>query len=105
MNVNLLIARTIDVKASQVAKLARVTNNVILGWHVYLEINFHSIPCAINLRNLESHATQQKNALMKQCAGIRAEKASIKVVKRNACSNIVCLLMLLLAGHRYITIC
>lgn len=86
-------------------RLARVMLNAIRGWHAYLEIDFHSRPSAINLRNLESHATQLMNALMKLFVGIPAEIVSIRVAKRSACSNTVYPLMLLLVGHQSIMIC
>jgi len=43
-----------------------------------------------NLKNLESRVTQMKSASMKRCVGIQAEIVSIRIERRNACSNTVC---------------
>jgi hypothetical protein len=42
MSVNHLTARIIDAKGKQVDRHALVTRNVILGWRVYLEIDFRT---------------------------------------------------------------
>lgn len=89
MSVNRLTAKTIDVKERLVGRHVPVTLNAILGWLACLEIDFLMRHSVTNLRNLESRVIQMRSALMKQCVGIPAEIVSIRIGRRNACSNTV----------------
>ena len=90
MSVSRLTARIIDVKASQVERHALVTLNVTLGWHGFQEIDFLMRHSVTSLRNLESRVIQMRNALMKPYVGTPVEIVSIKIGRRNACSNTAC---------------
>jgi hypothetical protein len=91
MSVNRLTVRIIDAKVRSVGKHARVMLNVIQGWHVFQGIDFHMRHSVTNLRNLESPVIQMRSASMKHCVGIPVEIVSIRIERRNACSNTVCL--------------
>ncbi len=89
MSVNRLTAKTIDVKERLVGRHVPVTLNAILGWLACLETDFLMRHSVTNLRNLESSVIQMRSALMKQCVGIPVEIVSIRIGRRNACSNTV----------------
>jgi hypothetical protein len=89
MSVNRLTAKTIDVKERLVGRHVPVTLNAILGWLACLEIDFLMRHSVTNLRNLESSVIQMRSALMKQCVGIPVEIVSIRIGRKNACSNTV----------------
>jgi hypothetical protein len=89
MSVNRLTAKTIDVKERLVGRHVPVKLNAILGWLACLEIDFLMRHSVTNLRNLESSVIQMRSALMKQCVGIPVEIVSIRIGRKNACSNTV----------------
>ena len=89
MSVNRLTAKTIDVKERLVGRHVPVMLNAILGWLACHETDFLMRHSVTNLRNLESSVIQMRSALMKQCVGIPVEIVSIRIGRRNACSNTV----------------